>query len=306
MNPRDWVRGCGRPRLCGANASLLKVAGANCIGDIPDIYGWGAAGGIYKAQQNHSQSDLPTPRPPDFMWRFFSVTKEWGDMKRIILCLLSIFIGTTAIAHTINWYVDGNILHTTTCESGDDITPPTAPEKYGYTFKEWLPYIPIEYLESTGTQWIDTLYKPTKSQILEINYQFLSHGIFGCNRFSIGQQENYTSSPWGWAVIRETPFEKHLFKFDAAKNYVYRDNRLVCNNCTEISSCTETYKIFQNNTGRFYGLKIQQNNTLIKNFVPALDQNDTPCIYDLVENKFYYNAGTGNFIAGPIIGTTNE
>ena len=28
----------------------------------------------------------------------------------------------------------------------------------------------------------------------------------------------------------------------------------------------------------------------------------TPCLYDKVERKFYYNAGTGQFIAGPVIG----
>lgn len=53
---------------------------------------------------------------------------------------------------------------------------------------------------------------------------------------------------------------------------------------------------------RIYSYKVWDNNdSIVRNFVPALDGNDTPCLYDKVEGKFYYNAGTGNFIAGPII-----
>ena len=44
---------------------------------------------------------------------------------------------TVAMAHTINWHVDGDIYQTTTCDSGESITPPTAPYKYGYHLKEW-------------------------------------------------------------------------------------------------------------------------------------------------------------------------
>ena len=58
-------------------------------------------------------------------------------MKRLLLFLSLCFICTAAIAHTINWYVDGSVYHTTTCESGEDVTPPTAPEKYGYDFDGW-------------------------------------------------------------------------------------------------------------------------------------------------------------------------
>ena len=77
-------------------------------------------------------------------------------MKRFLI-LLSLLFCTIAYAQTetINWYVDGNVYQTTMCESGDNITPPTAPNKRGYTFQGWQTYVPIEYLEATGTQWID-------------------------------------------------------------------------------------------------------------------------------------------------------
>jgi hypothetical protein len=61
-------------------------------------------------------------------------------MKKIFILYTGLFC-TTAIAQTINWYVDDTIYQTTTCESGDDITPPIPPAKYGYTFNRWIaPY----------------------------------------------------------------------------------------------------------------------------------------------------------------------
>ena len=56
---------------------------------------------------------------------------------RWILVFLMMFMGTVAVAYTIDWYADGNIYQTTTCESGDDVVLPPTPEKYGYTFKGW-------------------------------------------------------------------------------------------------------------------------------------------------------------------------
>jgi hypothetical protein len=38
-----------------------------------------------------------------------------------------------------------------------------------------------------------------------------------------------------------------------------------------------------------------------KYFIPVLDGAGTPCMYDKEEKKFYYNAGTGQFIAGPVL-----
>ena len=79
-------------------------------------------------------------------------------MKKFLFGLSLMFICTFAIAHTINWHVGNQIISTTTCNSGDNITPPTAPSKRGYHLKEWLdsPYISLEYIQSTGTQYIDT------------------------------------------------------------------------------------------------------------------------------------------------------
>ena len=74
------------------------------------------------------------------------------------------FVICHAFADTINLHwlnYDGTTYQDSTCTvSSDLIIPSTPPTRYGYTFTGWKlsNYIPIEYLESTGTQYIDTGY----------------------------------------------------------------------------------------------------------------------------------------------------
>lgn len=49
---------------------------------------------------------------------------------------------------------------------------------------------------------------------------------------------------------------------------------------------------------KIYSCKIWNDNTLARNFVPALDRKGIPCLYDTIEEKFYYNQGEGEFLYG--------
>ena len=44
-----------------------------------------------------------------------------------------------------------------------------------------------------------------------------------------------------------------------------------------------------------YYLKIYESNVLVRDFVPALDNNNVVCLYERIEDKFYYNLGSGTF-----------
>jgi hypothetical protein len=37
---------------------------------------------------------------------------------------------------------------------------------------------------------------------------------------------------------------------------------------------------------------------LVADFIPVLDLNDTPCMYDKVSGELFYNKGTGEFLYG--------
>lgn len=50
--------------------------------------------------------------------------------------------------------------------------------------------------------------------------------------------------------------------------------------------------------GKKYSWKFIKNGKFVHNLIPALDPTGTPCMYDLVSQQPYSNAGAGQFIAG--------
>jgi len=50
--------------------------------------------------------------------------------------------------------------------------------------------------------------------------------------------------------------------------------------------------------GYVYACKIWDNGVLVRDFIPVLDWNYTPCMYDKVSGELFYNQGTGDFSYG--------
>ena len=50
--------------------------------------------------------------------------------------------------------------------------------------------------------------------------------------------------------------------------------------------------------GRIYSCKHYNNGKLIQDFVPCLDTEGVPCMFDLVSRKSFYNKGNGSFTWG--------
>lgn len=45
--------------------------------------------------------------------------------------------------------------------------------------------------------------------------------------------------------------------------------------------------------GRIYRVTITENDSIVKDFIPCLDQNNVPCMYDIVNENAYYNTKEG-------------
>ena len=234
---------------------------------------------------------------------------------------------------TINWMnTDKTIDHTTTCTIGGDVILPQTPYKYGYTFNGWRAnYIPIEYLESTGTQYIDTgvvanndsgidilfytIRKNSDSFILVQDNSF----AFGISQGMSDQSNNFLIKAGAndidnWIIRSFYGEGSGIYRF-----FINKQNASIY--ATDGSNVSHifprrNYKtnlnfiLFALNTGsvvpckntQIYSCKLYDNDVLVRDFIPVLDPNGVPCMYDKVESKFYYNAGTGDFIAGPVIG----
>ncbi len=243
-------------------------------------------------------------------------------MKKILI-ILSVLFCTTVFAHTIEWYVGDTLLSTTTCESGDNITPPTVPEKFGYHFKKWDGYMPIEYLESSGTQWIDTGVKGNQDTIITTRYQFTNNidvhknRLYGAGVSAVSKSMYYIV--WENKIVTafnneissslSEDFNKHTLVQN--KNVFILDGNIIQTHISSVFTTPYNLYLFAAYVGnviypgseKIYSFKIEENSITIRDFIPVLDKNGTPCMFDKVEHKFYYNAGTGKFIAGPIVGS---
>lgn len=259
------------------------------------------------------------------------------NMKKFLLSIITLFICVVCYGTTFNqyWIVDDNAPIQTTCTTGGDIILPAPPTKYGYDFIGWeqSQFRRIEYLESTGTQYIDTPYPAVygykyivKAAHKNIDPQIRFVGSVAtenCVFLGVQNKELF------FRVLSQSDI-KTIAQAHTDTVYVYELKLTAGNNILNISE-EGTQNIYTGvihssgnlNKNTFYlfgtnydgtallsntsGTKIYEykvvssNGDVLLNLVPVLDYNGIPCMYDKVEQKFYYNAGTGDFIAGPTI-----
>ena len=195
-------------------------------------------------------------------------------------------------------------------------------------------YQEVEYLESTGTQYIDTKYLPNSLNTkMEIKYKLADlTNASSATLFNSGIGSNIASFDFvlsgGGNDISKARFTMganwNYFKdYDATTdicviNIDCKNSKFYINN-TEYTvnsstwTATQDLKLFNSKyVGKFYYCKILDNETLIRNFIPCYstttvtDANgvqkpaNTKGLYDTVEGKFYTNQGSGaDFTAGP-------
>lgn len=179
-------------------------------------------------------------------------------------------------------------------------------------------YTPVEYLESTGTQYINTNYYITSLMKLDFNIQLKSTS--GDQKFigSYGNHDGFVLGTLGglWRIgsgvsddwtIQDTNATLTTDKVHIViKNnyFTFNDNKY--NEIFKVSNqndyplvlFTVAYKgnILKTGSIKLYDFKIYNNDTLVRDYIPVIDSSNRPCLYDKVEDKFYYNEGTGEFL----------
>ena len=184
-------------------------------------------------------------------------------------------------------------------------------EKYSKPYKYQL-----KYIQNTNTQFIDTGIAAGDDEIrVEYDIQIEPgssrrlHGITPSASDYWGVTDtNYYQL--GSAYTNKTKVGNR----DIVK-WIYRNNtnRLYVNDILQYSAqpmtatgrsknlylwTIGTAKSYKLTNTKIYGVKIYRNNILEADIIPVIDLDDTICMYDKVGNRFLYNAGTGNFIAG--------
>lgn len=168
----------------------------------------------------------------------------------------------------------------------------------------------LEYIESDGKQYIDTGYLMKTTTDIEfigsISDNTKTGWIAGAPVWvgihkKLGQvaiTQTSTGMTYNDVAVNE------VFKIGVFGNQVYF-NGVETNTLTRKNS-TLTLFLFgyhhTNDTGsittsiRMKAFKIWENNILVRDYIPVLDYNNVPCMYDKVSNKLFYNEGTGNFL----------
>ena len=179
----------------------------------------------------------------------------------------------------------------------------------------------VEYLESTGSQYIDTGIAPNNMNIkVQVQYQYLNN-TFTTNDSIMGSRDNsdmktryypsslgdiYDRSVYGsTAITRTYDFLKHTVIFNDEEHNYYLDGILVGNLGSDFTPHNQNIYLFGLNTeghfsyqsaSRIFYCKIWDNGVLVRNYIPVIDRDGEPCLYDKVNDQFYYNLGSNRFL----------
>lgn len=182
----------------------------------------------------------------------------------------------------------------------------------------------LAYIESTGTQWIDTKYVPSTNTKVEIKIGGVSDSSFvntsggwfigsrtGSNNRGFGTYYNpsgqvlygaFGNQQTSFSVTKTSFYNKeHTIVIDKTGLYLDGVKGLSFNNSFEGQYPLYLFTI--NLAGslanlcsfKFYGLKIWQDGALVRDYIPVLDMNNAACLYDKVTEQLFYNSGTGVF-----------
>lgn len=173
-------------------------------------------------------------------------------------------------------------------------------------------YKRLEYIQSSGTQYINTGITPDSTTSLSVEFRTASSKcvIAGCDSgwkskgFAIGA----TASEYGNASknVSVNDGKRHVAQIYNGSFIVDGEDKgsfsgslaaadypiyLCCNNRSGAAS--------EFMDGEFYGCKISSGDAVIRDFVPCKNSTGQIGLWDDVDGVFYANSGTGVFVEGP-------
>lgn len=186
---------------------------------------------------------------------------------------------------------------------------------------------PIEYIQSSGTQYIDSNFIPkaTTRTIMKAEPMAWSawSAFFGTRNTSsptasqayiaaIPAATLYRSDYFGSSLTAETPTVMQITNIDKNKNICSFNNIIITNTSSTVNATTNMFLLALNDVGtakyflsaKLYSCQIYDGNTLVRDFIPIKTTTNIYGLWDKVNKVFYKNAGTGAFTGGPAVTLT--
>ena len=189
-------------------------------------------------------------------------------------------------------------------------------------------YTALEYIQSSGKQWIEMGVAPNQNTkaVLKIKIDKFNDvqgsSLIGSRTDANSSDQFFTyldGSGGGRFLLRVDGQAQAISWTELTTNKIYtvtlsgtemkaelEDGTAVFSRTFSVSDfeSTVTMALFKSKPldngfrGRIYSCKHYNGDELIQDFVPCLDTEGVPCMYDLISKTAFYNQGTGSFTWG--------
>lgn len=177
-------------------------------------------------------------------------------------------------------------------------------------------YTALEYIQSSGTQYIDTGRKLTQDSDITIDFKIVENnksvGIFG-SRESPSKNNLAMFRDGSYFIADFSEYGKHRFMTASSLNRIkIRTNKtgvwvndILQTSWSDVADFeTPTngliFDVGNNNwTGNKASMRLYSyTDRNAQKLVPCLDTDGVPCLYDLIGKTAFYNQGSGSFTWG--------
>lgn len=243
--------------------------------------------------------------------------------------LTAVFVSTVTM-YTVTASIDpsgaGTVTGAGQYQEGATATITATPAE-GYTFGGWyaeklsrLPsgYTELEYIQSTGTQYINSDHNPTYNckVVIKINSSTQNDSFFGSQHqwqvasYSLGTN-TATFANLATQGISINDGKDHVCEY--SKDGLFVDGTLTWNAMLGkdftggldypmyiLANNERNVTVYQSHAKLYY-CQVYENGLLVRGFIPCKNASGEIGLYDEVSGKFYGNDGAGTFEAGPEI-----
>lgn len=182
-------------------------------------------------------------------------------------------------------------------------------------------YTELAWIESMGTQFVNTNFVPNQDTRVVMRGNFLAHSanasLFGVRTSASSglftmtwvDGSSYFMSNYGTGYLTVSFTDGNAFTLDKNKNVTTFNGNTVTDDY-EIFTCMGPLYLFAtNNNGsllhygsfQLYSCQIYDAAVLIRDYIPCINPSGEVGLYDLVTKVFFGNSGTGSFVAGDVV-----
>ena len=196
---------------------------------------------------------------------------------------------------------------------------------------EQLPegYTAVEYIQTSGSQYIDTGVKASTSVGMSADFCFVDTRTNQNLAQAYSEYEHYQllvlmASSWGspdgsvWFLcgyktlqyFKKADTDRHIYHFNADGKYTVEMDGIqyakADSSQTTFPADARNLWLFVRNSPaidgyarmKLYSCAMYDGGRKIRDFKPCLDADGVPCLYDLISKTAFYNQGKGSFTWG--------